>query len=123
MKDMLGFLKILADETRLKIIIMLSRRDMCVCEIMDELGMSQPAVSHHLRFLKKNGIVRDDKDGRWVFYSLNEKVFTRRLESLNNDLFVQIRDNLERRQPQRNYDACLRMEKEMHAACLKKKYK
>jgi DNA-binding transcriptional ArsR family regulator len=120
MKDLLDFLKLIADETRLKIIMMLSRRDMCVCEIMDELGMSQPAVSHHLRILKKNGIVRDDKDGRWVFYSLNKKVFTQRLVSINNDLFDQIRDNLENRQTHRNYGACLRIEKEVHS-CLKAK--
>ncbi|SFR11243.1 ArsR/SmtB family transcription factor [Desulfoscipio geothermicus] len=117
MKAVLDFLKILADETRLKIIMMLSRRDMCVCEIMDELGMSQPAVSHHLRILKKSGIVRDDKDGRWVFYSLNQKVFAQRV-CTNNDLFNQIRGNLENRQSHRDYDACLRMEKEIHS-CLK----
>jgi DNA-binding transcriptional ArsR family regulator len=120
MKDLLDFLKLIADETRLKIIMMLSRRDMCVCEIMDELGMSQPAVSHHLRILKKKGIVRDDKDGRWVFYSLNKKVFAQRLVSINNDLFDQIRDNLENRQTHRNYGACLRIEKEVHS-CLKAK--
>jgi len=119
MKDVLDFLKILADETRLKIIMMLSRRDLCVCEIMDKLGMSQPAVSHHLRILKKSGIVQDDKDGRWVFYSLDKKVITQRL-GYNDDLFNQIRDNLENRQTQRNYGACLRMEKGMHS-CLKAK--
>ncbi|SFG81632.1 regulatory protein, arsR family [Desulfotomaculum arcticum] len=120
MKDVLGFLKTLADETRLKIIMMLSRRDMCVCEIMDELGMSQPAVSHHLRLLKKSGIVRDDKDGRWVFYSLNQKAFAQGLVCIHNDLFDQIRNNLENRQANRDYGACLRMEKEMNT-CLKAK--
>ncbi len=118
-KDVLDFLKILADETRLKIIMMLSRRDMCVCEIMDDLGMSQPAVSHHLRLLKKSGLVRDDKDGRWVFYSLDQKVFEQRL-AYNTDLFDQLRDNLENRQTQREYGACLRMEKGMQS-CLKAK--
>jgi DNA-binding transcriptional ArsR family regulator len=112
MKEVLKFLKILADETRLKIIMMLSQRDLCVCEIMDNLGMSQPAVSHHLRILKKSGLVRDDKDGRWVFYSLDKKVFTERL-AYNNDLFDQLRDNLENRQTHREYGACLRIEKEM----------
>ena len=111
-KDVLDFLKILADETRLKIIMMLSRRDMCVCEIMDDLGMSQPAVSHHLRLLKKSGLVQDDKDGRWVFYSLNQKVFEQRL-AYNTDLFVQLRDNLDNRQTHREYGVCMRMEKGM----------
>ncbi len=118
MNTVLDFFKILADETRLKIILMLSRRDMCVCEIMDELGMSQPAVSHHLRLLRKSGILNDDKDGRWVFYSINQKAFAQGLACVNKDLFDQICDNLKNRQTHRNYDACLRMEKEMHS-CLK----
>ncbi|AGL03404.1 ArsR/SmtB family transcription factor [Desulfoscipio gibsoniae] len=118
MKEVLDFLKLLADETRLKIIMMLSQRDMCVCEIMDELAMSQPAVSHHLRILKKSGIVRDDKDGRWVFYSLNQKAFARGFVSIYNDLFDQIRNNLENRQLHRDYDACLRIENEMYS-CLR----
>lgn len=98
--------------------MMLSQRDMCVCEIMDELAMSQPAVSHHLRILKKSGIVRDDKDGRWVFYSLNQKAFARGFVSIYNDLFDQIRNNLENRQLHRDYDACLRIENEMYS-CLR----
>lgn len=111
---MLDFLKLIADENRLKIIMMLSRRDMCVCEIMDELGMSQPAVSHHLRVLKKGQVVRDDKDGRWVFYSLNSKFFLNQCNRVHNDLFGQILANLGNRQSHRDYGACLRLEKELH---------
>ncbi len=119
MKDALYFLKLLADETRLKIIMMLSRRDMCVCQIMAELNMSQPAVSHHLRILKKSGIVQDDKDGRWVFYSLHKKFFAQHLAS-NNDFFDKISDNLENRQNHRDYDACRRIENVVHS-CVKTK--
>ena len=116
MKAVLHFLKVLADETRLKIISMLSSRDMCVCEIMDGLGMSQPAVSHHLRLLRESGLVHDDKDGRWVFYSLTPKAFIQGLVC-TNDLFDQIRSNLENRQANRDYGTCLRMEKEINT-CL-----
>ena len=48
---------------------------MCVCEINDQLGMSQPAVSHHLKILKHAGIVNDLREGKWIYYSLNEAVF------------------------------------------------
>jgi len=113
MKDTLDFLKVIADETRLKIILLLSKQDMCVCEIMDALAMSQPAVSHHLRILKKNNLVLDDKDGRWVYYSLNKQVFTQQLAVINNGLFQQIADNLESRKTERNYGTCLRIENEM----------
>ncbi|KAF1085282.1 HTH-type transcriptional repressor AseR [Sporotomaculum syntrophicum] len=113
MKEMLDFLKVIVDETRLKIIFMLSMQDLCVCEIMEELAMSQPAVSHHLRILRKSNLVLDDKDGRWVFYSLNENVFKLRLAAINNGLFAQIADNLAHRKKERNYGACLRTENEM----------
>jgi len=113
MQDTLDFLKVIADETRLKIILMLSRQDMCVCEIMEKLAMSQPAVSHHLRILKKNKLVTDDKDGRWVYYSLNDKVFNQRVTAVNNGLFAQINDNLVHRKTERNYSACMRIENEM----------
>lgn len=113
MKDTLNFLKVIADETRLKIIMLLSKQDLCVCEIMDELAMSQPAVSHHLKILKKNKLVLDDKDGRWVFYSLNNKAFNLRLTAINNGLFAQIANNLAHRKTERNYGACMRIENEL----------
>lgn len=112
MRGVIEFLKIIADDTRLKIILMLSQRDMCVCEIMQELGMSQPAVSHHLRVLKKEKIVSDDKDGRWVFYSLNEDKFLQEAEKVNTNLFKLVRDNLQHRITARNYDFCRKFDQE-----------
>lgn len=46
-----------------------------MCEILDTLGMSQPAVSHHLKILKQAGLVQDSREGKWIYYSLNEEVF------------------------------------------------
>ena len=69
------FYKALGDETRLMIVEMLSEQEMCVCEIIDRLGLSQPAVSHHLKILKHAGILRDTKEGKWIYYSLNAEAF------------------------------------------------
>lgn len=113
MQEMLDFLKIIADETRLRIILMLSRRDMCVCRIMDRLQMSQPAVSHHLRILRKGGLVRDEKDGRWIFYSLHKDAFFAAAENLNLRLVDQVRKNLAEGKTGRDYDACARIESGM----------
>jgi ArsR family transcriptional regulator, arsenate/arsenite/antimonite-responsive transcriptional repressor len=66
----------LGDETRLTIVGMLSEQEMCVCEIIERLGLSQPAVSHHLKILKHAGILRDTKEGKWIYYSLNTEVFS-----------------------------------------------
>ena len=64
--------KALADETRLKIFALLTKQELCVCEIEDVLGLPQSLVSNHLAVLRQAGLVRsrrDDADGRWIFYS------------------------------------------------------
>jgi len=64
------FFKALADETRLRIVKLLGVREMCVCEVMVALGLTQPTASHHLGILENAGLVKDRKEGKWVFYSL-----------------------------------------------------
>ena len=62
--------KALADETRLRMLGLLRVREMCVCEVMVALNLTQPTASHHLGILENVGLVRDRKEGKWVFYSL-----------------------------------------------------
>ena len=62
--------KALADSTRLRILGLLSSREMCVCEVMVALDLTQPTASHHLRILENVGLVKDRKEGKWVFYSI-----------------------------------------------------
>ena len=57
--------------TRLAILTMLQDGEMCVCEIMEALPVSQPAVSHHLRILRQAGLIADRRQGKWIFYSLD----------------------------------------------------
>jgi DNA-binding transcriptional ArsR family regulator len=64
------FFKALADETRLRIVKLLQVREMCVCEVMVALGLTQPTASHHLGLLENAGLVKDRKEGKWVFYSI-----------------------------------------------------
>lgn len=62
--------KALADVTRLRILGLLEVREMCVCEIMVALDLTQPTASYHLGLLENVGLVKDRKEGKWVFYSL-----------------------------------------------------
>lgn len=63
--------KALGDPIRMRIARMLAENgEMCVCKIIPELGMSQPAVSHHLSVLKNAGLVRPRREGLWIHYSL-----------------------------------------------------
>jgi ArsR family transcriptional regulator len=63
-------LKALANETRLKILKLLSTREMCVCELTVALDLTQPTASHHLNILENMGLIKDKKKGKWVFYSV-----------------------------------------------------
>jgi ArsR family transcriptional regulator len=65
----------LADETRLRILKLLEVREMCVCEVMVTLGLTQPTASHHLGILENAGLVRDRKEGKWVFYRIADPKF------------------------------------------------
>ena len=64
------FFKALASETRLKILKILNVREMCVCEVMVALDLTQSTASHHLNLLENAGLVSDRKEGQWVFYSI-----------------------------------------------------
>ena len=65
----------LSDETRLEIVELLRRGERCVCELTDSLDAAQSRLSFHLRVLRDAGIVRDRKDGRWVYYELEPDAF------------------------------------------------
>lgn len=77
------FFKALADETRLRILRLLELREMCVCEVMVALGLTQPTASHHLGILEKAGLVRDRKEGKWVFYSITNPQLIDKIHKLS----------------------------------------
>lgn len=63
--------KALGDETRLRIVNLLAHRsELCVCDVETILGVSQSKASRHLAYLKNAGVVKDRRDGTWVYYRL-----------------------------------------------------
>ncbi|MCB2184103.1 MAG: metalloregulator ArsR/SmtB family transcription factor [Desulfobulbaceae bacterium] len=71
MKGFIRVMKALSDPSRVKIIKMLSRKEMCVCEITAVLKLAQPTISKHLKILEDAGLVDFSKDGSWVNYRLD----------------------------------------------------
>ncbi len=67
------FLKVVAEENRMKILCMLRSGEKCVCDIWQFLDIPQNLTSHHLKVLKDFGLVEDHKDGLRVYYSINKK--------------------------------------------------
>ncbi|MGY4532058.1 ArsR family transcriptional regulator [Pseudomonas sp. TE3786] len=67
--------KCLADETRLRAVLLIVREgELCVCELMSALEGSQPKVSRHLAQLRANGLLLDRRQGLWVYYRLNPQL-------------------------------------------------
>ena len=64
------FYKVFGDATRIKILCVLLRSEMCVCDLAEMLGMTQSAISHQLRVLKQMKLVKNRREGKTVYYSL-----------------------------------------------------
>ncbi len=70
LKSKSRLLKALANDTRLRILRLLTIKEMCVCELTVALDLTQPTASHHLNILQNVGLIEDRKKGKWVFYSV-----------------------------------------------------
>ena len=71
--DLEEFFKVFADSTRMKIIYALMNEELCVCDIAAIVGTTQSAISHQLRILKQSKLVKYRKDGKIVYYSLDDE--------------------------------------------------
>jgi len=70
--DLAELFKVFGDTTRIKILYALFSKEMCVCDIADLLGMTHSAISHQLRVLKQARLVKFRKEGKVVYYSLDD---------------------------------------------------
>lgn len=71
--DLTRFYKILGDETRLRICLALRNDELCVCDLANVLAMTKSAVSHQLKTLRENQIVKNRQAGKEVFYTLDDE--------------------------------------------------
>lgn len=69
--EMADHFKLFGDKSRLAIMALLKEEPLCVCHLVDILGISQPGISQHLRKLKDAGMVSENRKGQWIYYALN----------------------------------------------------
>ncbi len=74
MKDTLKILKALSDSTRLRIIMLLLKKELCVCELTFILKMEQSRISHQLRILRDVDLVEDSRDKKWIIYRIPDTI-------------------------------------------------
>ena len=80
-----AFLRAIADPNRLKILCFLQKGSKCVCEIVPAIGISDKLASHHLKQLKKAELIKDQRQGNFIYYSLNRKAI-KNYKSLFNQI-------------------------------------
>jgi ArsR family transcriptional regulator len=108
MKDVVNIFKALSDFTRLRIVLLLRRRELCVCELMFILRMEQSRVSHHMRVLRDAGIAEDVREGRWITYRLPEAAGPLVESLLSGALRDRIDQSGEAEADARKLEACIR---------------
>ena len=86
--DLANTFKILSDQTRLKIVLGLAREELCVCDLAALIGVSVSAISHQLRLLRNMRIVKNRKDGKMVYYSIDDS----HIENIISETLVHINE-------------------------------
>ena len=71
--DLAVLVKVFGDSTRIRILFVLFEAEVCVCDLAKALNMTQSAISHQLRILKQNNLVKSRRDGNSIFYSLADE--------------------------------------------------
>ena len=95
MREFIKVMKALSDPNRVKMIKMLQRRVMCVCELQGALGLAQSTVSKHLKILEDAGMIAFSKEGLWVNYRLADGAKNPYVASLLGNLRHWLEDDLE----------------------------
>ena len=116
MDKLLNYFKLLSDETRLRIMVLLYHNEFCVCQITGITGISQPNVSKHLARLRDMGLVKDEKKEQYTFYSLNmeDKLFEEILSKIVDSVeeYPILKSDIEKSKAAAKYIELVNMRKE-----------
>lgn len=74
MRDKIELFKVMSDPNRVRILMMLLQKPLCVCEITAILGLTTATVSNHLSYLRREGFVEDEREGKWVNYRIAKNI-------------------------------------------------
>lgn len=115
MRKLTDYFKLLSDETRLRIMILLFHNEFCVCQLTGITGLAQPNVSKHLARLRNMGLVKDERKEQYTFYSLSikEKLFEDILESIVENIkdYPTLRLDIEKSKAAGKYIELMNMKK------------
>lgn len=93
MKDVMAITKALSDESRTRVLLFLRGGELCVCQIMEMLGLAPSTVSTHLNILHRAGLLESRKEGRWIYYRLPGKDAPPRIRAIVRWLLDSLADD------------------------------
>lgn len=93
MTEVTTALKALSDEIRIRLLLVLMKREACVCELMATFDMAQSKLSHHLIALRDAGFIKDEKRGKWNYYRIDTKSLDAMRKNLLSSLATWVNDD------------------------------
>lgn len=86
METIIQKFKAMGDENRFRILMLLLERPLCVCELLEVLDIKGGTLSAHLKILKNAGLINQEKDGRWIIYSISSEENTKYMTKLKSEI-------------------------------------
>ena len=112
MQDILAITKALADENRLRALMMLRGQELCACQVIEVLGLAPSTVSKHMTILRQAGLVQARKDGRWMHYSLPGRGMARSVRQALSFVKANLADSVQTKQDDKALQRVLSIDKE-----------
>jgi DNA-binding transcriptional ArsR family regulator len=112
MRDLMAVIKALADENRVRILMALDSKELCVCQIVELLGLAPSTVSKHMAILKQARLVESRKHGRWMFYRRSEEHAPVEAEEMTALVCRLLARDVQRRQDARRLKQVLKIDRE-----------
>jgi len=113
MKDILTLTKALADENRIRAVMMLRHGELCVCQIIEMLGLAPSTVSKHMSILRQAHLVDGHKDGRWMYYCLPGRSASRAVKQALKLITDNLGESLQTQKDDAKLDRVLKTDKEV----------
>jgi len=112
MKEFLAITKALSDEGRVRLLLALRGRELCVCQLIELLGLAPSTVSKHMAILKQAELVRIRKEGRWAYYRLADEDAAPRVCKALEWVFGSLRNSARAREDRKRLREILKVDKE-----------
>src|SRR5690606_6798443 len=112
MRDFMDVIRALADESRVRALMALQDRELCVCQIIEMLDLAPSTVSKHMAILKQARLVETRKDGRWIYYRLADEEATPDAREVLECMRRCLRESRQMQQDAETMEAILRFERE-----------